>query len=259
MISKIIVTLFLALFGVVQGTPINVRIVNGTDAKEGEFPYIVSLRLFGNHNCAGSILNARTVLTAAHCVVSYDVSLLSVQYGIVEISSGDSAPNVVQVSKVTFHENYTAGNGYINDIAVVEVTKPIVFGAYVQPTNLPIAFNATPENSPALLAGWGLPYSGGTVMKHLQKVNIFVYSDDDCERIHKETGPTNRKYHVCAGVPEGGKGQCNGDSGGPLTVNGVQVGIVSWSVKPCAIKGYPGVFTKVSSHVSWIRKHIANT
>ncbi|XP_044269857.1 trypsin-3-like [Tribolium madens] len=256
MIRKIIVTLLFALFGVVCGTPINGRIVNGTDAEEGEFPYIVSLRLFGNHNCAGSILNSKTVLTAAHCVVNYDASYLSVQYGIVEITSGDSAPNVVQVSKVIFHENYTMGNGYINDIAVVQLAKPILFGDLVKPTNLPIAFNATPENSPALLAGWGLPYSGGTVMKHLQKVDIFVYSDDDCERIHKETGPTNRKYHVCAGVPEGGKGQCNGDSGGPLTVDGVLVGTVSWSVKPCTVKGYPGVFAKVANYVDWINENM---
>jgi trypsin len=46
-------------------------------------------------------------------------------------------------------------------------------------------------------------------MHDLQKVYIEVYSDDDCERIHAVTGPTDRKYHVCAGVPEGGKGQCS--------------------------------------------------
>jgi trypsin len=40
-------------------------------------------------------------------------------------------------------------------------------------------------------------------------------------------------------------------------VNGVQVGIVSWSVKPCTVEGYPGVFTKVSRHVEWIWKNIA--
>lgn len=47
-------------------------------------------------------------------------------------------------------------------------------------------------------------------------------------------------------------GQCNGDSGGPLTVNGVQVGIVSWSIKPCQVPPYPGVYTEVSHYISWI-------
>lgn len=36
-----------------------------------------------------------------------------------------------------------------------------------------------------------------------------VYSDSECERLHALSGPTDRIAHVCAGVPEGGKGQCN--------------------------------------------------
>lgn len=44
------------------------------------------------------------------------------------------------------------------------------------------------------------------------------------------------------------------DSGGPLLVNGVQVGIVSWSIKPCATPPYPGVYTAVASYINWIEK-----
>lgn len=46
-------------------------------------------------------------------------------------------------------------------------------------------------------------------MQNLQRVDIKVYSDEDCERIYATKGPTDRKYHICAGVPEGGKGQCS--------------------------------------------------
>lgn len=42
-----------------------------------------------------------------------------------------------------------------------------------------------------------------------------------------------------------------------MVVNGVQVGIVSWSVKPCTVAPYPGVFAKVSSYVDWIYENIA--
>lgn len=60
--------------------------------------------------------------------------------------------------------------------------------------------------------------------------------------------------------------------GGPLLVDGVQVGIVSWSVKPCTIAPYPGkrlnavsfffinhfaasgVYTGVSHYIDWIIK-----
>lgn len=43
-------------------------------------------------------------------------------------------------------------------------------------------------------------------------------------------------------------------SGGPLLVNGIEVGIVSWSVKPCAVAPYPGVYTQVSYYREWIRQ-----
>lgn len=39
-------------------------------------------------------------------------------------------------------------------------------------------------------------------------------------------------------------------SGGPLVVNGVQVGIVSWGI-PCAL-GYPDIFTNVKNFLPWI-------
>lgn len=45
-----------------------------------------------------------------------------------------------------------------------------------------------------------------------------------------------------------------GDSGSPLVVNGTQVGIVSFG-RPCAI-GYPDVYTRVSSFISWIIQNL---
>jgi trypsin len=36
-------------------------------------------------------------------------------------------------------------------------------------------------------------------------------------------------------------------------VNGVQVGIVSWSVKPCTVPPYPGVYNAVAHYIDWIQ------
>lgn len=84
----------------------------------------------------------------------------------------------------------------------------------------------------------------------MQKVILQVFSDEECsERMHGLPHPTN----ICAGVPEGGKGQCSGDSGGPLLNDSIQIGIVSWSIKPCTIAPYLGVFTEVSHYVDWIK------
>ncbi|KAH1017646.1 hypothetical protein HUJ05_008257 [Dendroctonus ponderosae] len=45
---------------------------------------------------------------------------------------------------------------------------------------------------------------------------------------------------LCAGYPAGGYDACNGDSGGPLIVDGYLAGIVSWGYQ-CAVANYPGV------------------
>jgi trypsin len=45
-------------------------IVGGETAPAGAFPFIVSLQKSGSHFCGGSLLNANTVVTAAHQVAS---------------------------------------------------------------------------------------------------------------------------------------------------------------------------------------------
>ena len=47
------------------------RIIGGSDAAEGQFPYQVSLKLYGRHICGGSVIAANWVITAAHCVGRY--------------------------------------------------------------------------------------------------------------------------------------------------------------------------------------------
>lgn len=62
---------------------------------------------------------------------------------------------------------------------------------------------------------------------------------------------------------KGGTDSCQGDSGGPLwkwighgeTKRAVLIGIVSRGAG-CGRKDTPGIYTKVSSYVKWIQKHI---
>ena len=54
------------------------RIVGGTDAQKGEFPWQISYQIdFGFlffHSCGGSILNSNKIVTAAHCCDGIGVS-----------------------------------------------------------------------------------------------------------------------------------------------------------------------------------------
>lgn len=57
------------------------QIVGGTAASSGEFPYIVSLSQSGSHFCGGVLLNAYTVVTAAHCSKGQTASSVKVRAG----------------------------------------------------------------------------------------------------------------------------------------------------------------------------------
>ncbi|XP_030375946.1 chymotrypsin-2 [Scaptodrosophila lebanonensis] len=255
--SKLQVVLFLGAFLVATvscapSIPIG-RVVNGTDSDVHRYPFVISLRgATGSHSCGGSIVSPKFVLTAAHCVNGRKAADLSIQYGVTQINA--KGPNVVAAKRIIQHELYNPAANYVNDIALIEVAEPIVFDyETVAPVTLPpLNFETpqTPEGGEGVLIGWGLNATSGSIQTTLQEVNLKVYSDDEC--VERHSGRTNPSSHICGGVDEGGKGQCSGDSGGPLIYDGQQVGIVSWSIKPCTVAPYPGVYCKVSAYTDWI-------
>lgn len=96
------------------GTP---EIVGGTTAALGEFPYIVSLSYSGSHFCGGVLLNAYTVLTAAHCSVDYSASSVKVRAGtLVRYFHSSFVVCSVQKSMIPrwiAPPNFTVQSGYV--------------------------------------------------------------------------------------------------------------------------------------------------
>lgn len=92
----------------------------------------------------------------------------------------------------------------------------------------------------------------GSRSNHLQKLNLEILSKKDCfEKWHgKFTGSM-----FCAGG-ESGYDSCTGDSGGAMTVNGFQIGIISAGSKVCGI-GFPGLFVDLTNF--HIRSFISET
>uniref|UniRef100_A0A182MTM1 Peptidase S1 domain-containing protein n=1 Tax=Anopheles culicifacies TaxID=139723 RepID=A0A182MTM1_9DIPT len=244
-----------ACVGLAHANPIDHgKIVNGTDAAIENFPFVVSLRgATGGHSCGGSILNKRWILTAAHCV-SYTTPLSqTVQVGRTNISRTED-DSIYAIEDVVIHPGYNPSDSYIDDIALLKLRKPLVYSDQVRPVRMPKRFFEidTQQSNVVTLVGWGRNASDGPVQTTLQQIDYYAVPNDECNRIHG-----NHIYpgQICAAEPGGGKGQCSGDSGGPLMYNEFQVGIVSWSIKPCAVAPFPGVLTKVSYYVDFINQH----
>uniref|UniRef100_A0A1A9WVH8 Peptidase S1 domain-containing protein n=1 Tax=Glossina brevipalpis TaxID=37001 RepID=A0A1A9WVH8_9MUSC len=252
------VILYFLLIKIINGFTVE-RVVNGTDSSITRYPFTVSMRgATGSHKCGGSIIASRYILTAAHCVSGNKPDEINIQYATTDITTDIEQFNVVPIKNIIMHEKYNVQPEYANDIALLELHEDLVFNyKTLAPVTLPEPYYEIPqvaEGVKGVLVGWGKNETGGVSQTHLQEVDLKIYSDEECYLRHNNVTTV---HQLCGGVDEGGKGQCSGDSGGPLLYNdNVQLGIVSWSIKPCAIYPYPGVYTKVSHYVDWIYKQI---
>ena len=105
------------------------------------------------------------------------------------------------------------------------------------------------------VAGWGAVKESGPTAGILKEVSLPIIGAKKCKQLVDDPSFYTKKC-ICTGYPEGGQDACQGDSGGPLFhVNGGQqilVGVVSWG-EGCARKNSPGVFSRVSYYLNWMK------
>ncbi|XP_065363303.1 chymotrypsin-like protease CTRL-1 [Calliphora vicina] len=209
----------------------------------------ISLRLTKSkrHFCAGTIINTNWILTAAHCftyikradefLIQYNSTLLN-----------PIQPQYAIASDVIQHEGYNP-TITIHDIALIRLKDPINLTTNLREVQLDNGYNMSYETITGYLVGWGLNGTDGVLANQLEKVNLEIITLDECRKCLKSF---IHNSNLCAGGVQ--KGQCSGDSGGPLLHENKQIGLVSWSLKPCASK--PGIFTNLSYYTKWIKETI---
>eukprot|EP00093_Oithona_nana_P004340 04340.XXX_159044_158379_1 [CDS] Oithona nana genome sequencing. len=202
------------------------RIVGGATATSA-IPWQVSLRQCQHgacHFCGGTVLDSKTILTAAHCKVQTS------HYIMVVINPN---PN--------WNENTMD-----NDIMILKLSTPLTLGSDVQAICLPSATFEPSVGSTCFTSGWGTTKENGELPTNLQYVGVPVVSQASCNAAYNNGITANM---ICAGFAAGGKDSCQGDSGGPFVCieNGKPVitGVVSFGVG-CARPKFPGVYARVT-------------
>ncbi|KAL4715959.1 hypothetical protein ACJJTC_013259 [Scirpophaga incertulas] len=256
------------------------RIIGGTKAALGQFPWIVMLGYVYpddkkiDWKCAGTLITDRLVITAAHCIPEKEDEhiLKYVRLGEHDTNTNPDcelsvcAPPVQdRIIRRAIKHPFFNKPLFHNDIAIVQFTKPAQLTDYVTPICLP---QREDQLSPVVLgdlvtaAGWGKMNMTTNERAHvLQVVALPVVRLEMCNVFGDEFKAD--KSQICAGA-QANKDACGGDSGGPLmkvfdTNEGPKnflVGVVSFGPAICGIKK-PAVYSSVTYFLKWILNNIS--
>lgn len=233
------------------------RIINGTSVDIARHPYIVSLRYRRNaessymHECAGVIYSENALLTSAQCL--YNLPEGTKILAVAGANTRNGTDGIVYpVSNWTYHPSF--------DTYTVDYDIGVLFlGTPLNLTHFDISAIAVRPQRPAVgrlatVAGWGYREEWGPSSYKLEQAQVPIVSSEQCIELYG-AGEINERM-LCAGyVTQGGTDACQGDTGGPLVIDGQLVGLVSWG-RGCARPNYPTVYCYVASLVDWIEETI---
>ncbi|XP_051861179.1 collagenase-like [Drosophila albomicans] len=226
----------------------NVGIINGHNASPGQFPYQVQITGIKRPlaNCTGSLIDHNWVLTAASCIGQADH--VFVLLGSINRSSAPVFRVVNKKDIIVFKDIHKSLP--FADISLLRI-KHVEYNKNIQPVKLPKiqSHYQTYAGSEAIFTGWGVTLNASNnEPKILQYGKVEIINNTDCSALY---GQKISSAFICTSSASGVI-PFIGDSGGPLVQlpSLVQVGIITYNEL-----GYPGLFTRVTSFLEWIKHH----
>lgn len=237
------------------------RIVGGRPADPDEWPWLAALvhkdGQGSGQYCGATLISDTHVLTAAHCIKPFKQSDIKVRLGEYDFDQeGETKDQTFTLASMKIHERYDDAT-FENDIAILKLNGVATRSESVWPICLPPASEQF-TNRRAFVIGWGTIYFGGPTSSTLQEVNVRVWENSQCAANYAELDRNVLDTMLCAG--ETNRDSCQGDSGGPLNCMNPSTntwelcGVVSWGAR-CAEPDFPGVYTRVTKYLSWIRSN----
>lgn len=244
------------------------RIIGGSDATGGEFPFIAALVRSDEPNdyqaqfCGGTVIAARWILTAAHCVDGVTPASVQIITGVTTLA--DMAPFAARttVSAIVPHPQFDEDR-LANDLALLYLATPVTTSAGFSIDD-GTTLGALAEGADLTAIGWGIIDQGMSAgsaddlfSATLQKATLDYISYSRCNSLYY-SGSLHASA-LCAGFLSGPpRDSCFGDSGGPLMAplgggNWRQVGITSYGASnTCALSTEPGVYVNVGGYRNFI-------
>lgn len=165
------------------------KIINGSNAIHGNYPWMISLLLNNRHHCGGSLINNRWVLTAAHCVYRVPSPRFQVKLGSHVRINNNSEPMSIFLDNVRAipHPGFTFTT-FQDDLALIRLPKAIRYSNYIQPICLPDRIWMKPMVKKATVIGWGKLKQGGNSADTLQQVDLPIIDNGKCINWYREMG-----------------------------------------------------------------------
>src|SRR5262249_23314666 len=216
-------------------------IVGGNPTTSDQHPHYVRLQIHKfadpakSSECGGSAIDTGWILTAAQCITNgLERNEITIEVFVRDAFGADA-------TKLIMHPLWDGDVSHGHDLALVrvpnEATDPVgtvIPGAAKVQVGAPADAGAYADGGIATVVGQGATNEGGPLTKELNDLNTPLHSDDYMDDIYNPWyWFDNWNSALMIGAGWTNHTVCNGDSGGPLTVdrNGVTVqgGVVSFS------------------------------